>query len=72
MHGLERGGSALRIRCTANPMDRGAWCAAVHGMARVGHDVGTKQQQQGQSIGPSASSEELLGAAQSGKASQRR
>ena len=58
MCGLERGGSPLRIRCTANPTDRGAWCAAVHGMARGGHDMGTKQQQQEQSIGPSASSED--------------
>ena len=27
------------------PVDRGAWQAAVHGVARVGHDVVTKQQQ---------------------------
>ena len=25
--------------------DRGAWCAAVHGVARVGHDLGSEQQQ---------------------------
>ena len=25
-----------------NPMDRGAWWAAVHGVARVGHDLVTK------------------------------
>ena len=25
-----------------NPMDRGAWWATVHGVARVGHDVETK------------------------------
>ena len=24
--------------CLENPMDGGAWCAAVHGIARVGHD----------------------------------
>ena len=28
-----------------NPMDRGAWRATVHGVARVGHDLVTKQQQ---------------------------
>ena len=26
-------------------MDRGAWQATVHGVARVGHDLSTKQQQ---------------------------
>ena len=26
-------------------MDRGAWQATVHGVARVGHDLVTKQQQ---------------------------
>ena len=26
------------IICLENPMDRGAWRAAVHGFARVGHD----------------------------------
>ena len=24
--------------------DRGAWCAAVHGVQRVGHDLATAQQ----------------------------
>ena len=28
--------------CLANPMDRGAWQATVHGVARVGHDLVTK------------------------------
>ena len=28
-----------------NPMDRGAWQATVHGVARAGHNLGTKQQQ---------------------------
>ena len=27
-------------------MDRGAWQATVHGVARVGHDLAAKQQQQ--------------------------
>ena len=26
--------------------DREAWCAAIHGSQRVGHDLGTAQQQQ--------------------------
>ena len=25
--------------------DKGAWCAAVHGIVRVVHDLGTEQQQ---------------------------
>ena len=28
----------LQYSCLENPMDRGAWCAAVHGVARVGHN----------------------------------
>ena len=28
--------------CLENPMDRGAWWATVHGVARVGHDLATK------------------------------
>ena len=28
--------------CLGNPMDRGPWCAAVHGLQRVGHDWVTK------------------------------
>ena len=30
---------AWRILWTENPMDRGAWHATVHGIARVGHDL---------------------------------
>jgi len=26
--------------------DREAWCAAVHGVSKIGHDLMTKQQQQ--------------------------
>ena len=28
----------LQYSCLENSMDRGAWRAAVHGVARVGHD----------------------------------
>ena len=33
----------LQYYCLGNPMDRGAWQAAVHEVARVGHDLVTKQ-----------------------------
>ena len=32
----------LQYSCLENPMDRGAWWATVHGVARVGHDLSTK------------------------------
>ena len=32
----------LRYSCLGNPMDRGAWLAIVHGVARAGHDLVTK------------------------------
>ena len=32
--------------CLGNPMDRGTWQATVLGVAKVGHDLVTKQQQQ--------------------------
>jgi len=35
-------GSPLQCSCMENPMDRGAWRATVHGVARVGHDLPTK------------------------------
>ena len=35
-------GNPLQYSCLENPMDRGAWRAAVHGLARVGHDLATK------------------------------
>ena len=37
----ERNGNPLQHSCLENPMDRGAWWAAVHGVARVGHDWAT-------------------------------
>ena len=30
------------ISCLGNPMDRGAWQATVHGVAKIGHSLGTK------------------------------
>ena len=40
-HG-EGNGNPLQYTCLENPMDRGAWRATVHGVARVGHDIATK------------------------------
>ena len=34
--------------CLGNPMDRGTWQATVLGVAKVGHYLVTKQQQQQQ------------------------
>ena len=34
--------SILEYSVLENPMDRGAWQAIVHGVARVGHDLVTK------------------------------
>ena len=31
-------GNPLQYSCLENPMDRGAWWATVHGVARVRHD----------------------------------
>ena len=36
-------GNSLQYSCLENPMDRGAWRATVHGVARVGHDLVTKR-----------------------------
>ena len=32
----------LQYSCLKNPMDRGAWQATIHGVARVRHDLATK------------------------------
>ena len=32
-------GNPLQYSCLENPMDRGAWQAAVHGVRRVGQDL---------------------------------
>ena len=34
----EGNGTPLQYVCLENPMDGGAWWAAVHGVATVGHD----------------------------------
>jgi len=34
----EGNGSPLQYSSLENPTDRGAWCAAVHGLQRAGHD----------------------------------
>jgi len=41
VHG-EGDGNPLQYSCLENPMDRGAWQAIVHGVARVGYDLETK------------------------------
>ena len=38
----EENGSPLQCSCQENPVDRGAWQATVHGVARVRHDSVTK------------------------------
>ena len=38
----EGNGNPLQYSCLKNPMDRGAWQATVHGITRVGQDLGTK------------------------------
>ena len=38
----EENSKPLQDSCLKNPMDRLAWQATVHGVARVGHDLATK------------------------------
>ena len=43
----EENGNPLQFSCLGTPLDRGAWWATVHGVAkRVRHDLVTKQQKQ--------------------------
>ena len=35
-------GNPLQYSRLENPMDREAWWATIHGVARVGHDLATK------------------------------
>ena len=39
---FREGTATHSFSCLENPMDRGAWCATVHGSQRVGHDWVTK------------------------------
>ena len=39
----ERNGNPLQYSCLENLMDRGTWQATIHGVARVRHDLGTKE-----------------------------
>ena len=39
---VEGNGNPLQYSCLEDPMDREAWQATVHGVARVGHDLVTK------------------------------
>ena len=38
----EGNGNPLQYSCLGNAMDRGAWWATVHRVARVGHNLATK------------------------------
>ena len=38
----EENGNSLQYSCLENLMDRGAWQATVHGVARVRNDLATK------------------------------
>ena len=38
----EGNGNPLHYSCLENPMNRGAWRATAHGVARVGNDLVTK------------------------------
>ena len=37
----EENGNPLKYSCLENPMDRGAWWAAVQGLQRVRHNLAT-------------------------------
>ena len=41
----EGNGKPLQYSCLENPIDRGAWQTTVLGVARLRHDLATKQQQ---------------------------
>ena len=43
----EGNGNPLQCFCLENPMDRGAWQVTVHGVARVGHNLVTKERERG-------------------------
>ena len=39
----EGNGYPLQYSCLENPMDREAWWATIHGVTRIGHNLGTEQ-----------------------------
>ena len=41
---LEGNGNPLQYSCLGVPIDKGAWWSTVHGVARVRHDLVTKEQ----------------------------
>ena len=41
----EGNSNSFQYSCLGNPMDRGPWSTAVHGIMRVGHDLVRQQQQ---------------------------
>ena len=41
----EGNGNPLQYSCLGTPMERGAWQAIVHRVAKVRHNLATKQQQ---------------------------
>ena len=43
----EGNGNSLQYSCLGDPMDRGAWWAAAHGVITVGHDLATKPYREG-------------------------
>ena len=47
----EENGNLLQYSCLEDPLDREAWWVTVHGVARVGHNLTTKQQQQMLKVG---------------------
>ena len=46
----EGNGNPLQYSCLENPMDKGAWQATVHEVARVRHDLATKDRERERSI----------------------
>ena len=40
----EGSGNGFQHSCLGNPTDKGAWSTVVHGLAKVGHGLETKQQ----------------------------
>ena len=53
-------GNSLQYSCLGNPKDRGAWWAIVHGIQRVGYNLGTKQQHVHPYFGKAHNSNQLL------------